>query len=493
MRVGSWVVDLRTITTRTTLGARTEDNLIIFIGVVGLAGWAICASWYPLPALVSLPHLDLGKIPGRSDTLSLTSAAILLLGIVLAYAVGYGALKRAHTVTGTMKAVIVLLVGSSMAANILIYPVGALDVFNYVMQLKVAYHYGANPYLTTFQSFPADPFFEFAFLANIPLFYGPVWLYLSWLPVALTGFHDLLAVLLALKAFNCVLLLLTGLSIFRYHGGGGEGWRAAYLFLANPLVLFEGVANAHNDVMMGLFLVIALLALRLRSVLAVPFLTLSALVKFFTAPLLPLLILATIRQGWTPRPVIASCLLSFSVAVAAFAPVWAGGKAIDGLLHGADASQEMNSASAFSLAREYLRLQGASERLVAATRPAFGILYAAVVAVCLWRVWRGQAIEQCILTAYLAFCALLSLLYPWYLLPAIAVIALRPEAATRTFLFTVTVLGLAYYPLSIWAWSGSGFSTFQVHLFQALLLNLPIVMFLLFWFRGGRRRQPRSL
>ncbi len=488
MRVGSWAVDLRTITTKTPLGARTADNLIILTGVLGLAGWAIWASWYPLPTLVSLPHLDLGKIPDRSDVLSVTTAALLLLGIVLAYAVGYVALKRARTVTGTMKAVIVLLVGSSMAANALIYPVGALDVFNYVMQLKVAYHYGANPYLTTFQSFPADPFSRFAFLASIPLFYGPVWLYLSWLPVALSGFHDLLAVLLALKAFNCVLLLLTGLSIFRYHGGGGEGWRAAYLFLANPLVLFEGVANAHNDVMMGLFLVIALLALRRRSVLAVPFLTLSALVKFFTAPLLPLLILATIRQAWTPRRVIASCLLSVSVVGAAFAPVWADGKAMAGLLHGAEASQTMNSASVFSLAREYLQLQGASERLVAATRLAVGAIYAAVVAACLWWVWRGQAIEQCVLTAYLAFCALLSLLYPWYLLPAIAVIALRPAAATLTFLFVVTVLGLAYYPLSMWAWSGSGFSVFQVHIFQALLLNLPIVVFLLFWFRHGRRR-----
>src|SRR3712207_613682 len=102
-------------------------------------------------------------------------------------------------------------------ANLFVYPVGALDVFNYMIELKLAYGYGENPYLVTFAGYRDDPFALPAFLVDVPLFYGPVWLLAYGLPVAVVGFETIIGLLGALKLFNVGLLALTGLLIYRSH------------------------------------------------------------------------------------------------------------------------------------------------------------------------------------------------------------------------------------------------------------------------------------
>jgi hypothetical protein len=76
------------------------------------------------------------------------------------------------------------------------------------------------------------------------------------------------------------------------------------LFLWNPLVLIESVLGGHNDTcMMFLALVAVWLHLRGWKAGAVVALTLSALVKVITAPLVPLYILMILRRraGWKER------------------------------------------------------------------------------------------------------------------------------------------------------------------------------------------------
>jgi hypothetical protein len=55
---------------------------------------------------------------------------------------------------------------------------------------------------------------------------------------------------------------------------------------------------------------------------------------------------------------------------------------------------------------------------------------------------------------------------------------LRHDRIELAFLLCSSSLGLVYYPLSDWAWSDAGWSASQVHLFQALFLTVPVVMFL---------------
>ena len=56
------------------------------------------------------------------------------------------------------KAGLVGLVVGPAVGSALIYPVGALDVFNYMIELKLAFHYDQNPYLVTFQNYVGDSY-----------------------------------------------------------------------------------------------------------------------------------------------------------------------------------------------------------------------------------------------------------------------------------------------------------------------------------------------
>ena len=232
-----------------------------------------------------------------------------------------------------------------------------------MIELKLAYGYGENPYLVTFAGYRDDPFALPAFLVDVPLFYGPVWLIAYGLPVALVGFETIIGLLGALKLFNLGLLALTGLLIYRSHEDDRAGWLGVYLFLANPLVLFEGVGNAHNDVLMTLFLVAALVAFRRKSVIAGPMFALSALVKLFTIVLAPLLLAVMLRDRWGWRRLALAGSLALLVVVVSVMPFWADGAMVDGLREGTAKSQEMNHVSVLSLAQQAVSTRSVSSGL----------------------------------------------------------------------------------------------------------------------------------
>jgi hypothetical protein len=285
-------------------------------------------------------------------------------------------------------------------------------------------------------------------------------------------------VLLVYKAFNLLLVVLGGLLIYDYQDDERAGWRAAYLFLANPLVLFEAVGNVHNDAMMALFLVAAVLALKRRSWLAMPLLVVSALVKFFTAALIPLFALVMLTRRWDRGRLALAFAFSLVVAVAAVSPFWDGGQMLRGLQRGTNASQEMNHASAFSLVREYLRQQQAAADALSVLRRGFAGLFAVAALLVLWTLQRGRAVEPAMADTLLLFFVLLSLLYPWYLIPALALLALRHDRLGWAYVVAATTLGLLYYPRSVWVWSASHWSVLRIHLYQALFVTAPIVAFL---------------
>jgi hypothetical protein len=384
------------------------------------------------------------------------------------------------------------------AINVLLYPVGALDVFNYLVEIKLTYHYDVNPYLETFKAYRRDSFALPAFLIDTRLFYGPVWLLVSWLPGVVVGYDDVIHSLVAMKVLNAVLLGLTGLTIFRYHGEDERRrWLAVYAFLANPLILFEGLANAHNDVMMTCFLVGALVALRARSGLAGALLAASALVKFFTAALAPLFVAIVLLRRWSWRRIGLAVGLTGAIVVLACSPFWAGGEMVTGLRKGTSASQEMDHVSVYSLAQQYERQRETEDqrsnaafgkRLIGAGKLSsdakerlqrvFGGVFAVVALVLLLGVKRGRPLEAAAVDTLMLFSLLLTNLYPWYLIPVFAVLALRRDALGTWYVLIATGLGLAYYPMYVWAHFNSDWEKLNVHLFLALFLTAPMLFYL---------------
>ena len=495
----------------------SRDAGLFSLAFAVTAAWAILANWYSLPANRDNTHFAFEKLPGQWDSPILRGTLLLFLGLALAYAAGFALLNRPGRLSRRGKLATVLLVVGPGIANLLVYPVGALDAFNYMIELKLTYHYGQNPYLVTFAGYRDDPFALPAFLVDVPLFYGPVWLLTSWLPAAIAGFADFGRQLVALKAFNLLLLGLAAFVIGRAQPDRERGWRAAYLFAANPLVLFEGIGNAHNDVLMSLFLVAALVSLRRRSPLAAPLLALSALVKFFTAAFAPIFLAVALRDRWPWRRLAAAALMTAGATVATAAPWWADGAMLDGLVRGTAKSQEMDHVSPLSLALQSAasrqpppawaapifavalpcpsesgaqlglsptlgddcgpRFLSAAQR-ADAIRLAGRALFAVLALPIAVAVWRGRPPEAAAIDTLVLFSLLLTNLYPWYLIPLVAILALHHDRLGLGYLFVATALGLAYYPAYVFARFDSGWPGLTIHLFLALFLTAPMLVLL---------------
>lgn len=479
------------------LSSYRATMLIVAMSVLGVVCWVVLYGWYSLPGHYDVHDFAFDKIPDHFDSAILRVTTLLFLVISLCYALTYWLLQRLPSIPRGVKQAIVLGVAGVVIVNLLLYPVGALDVYNYIIELKLTFFYHQNPYTTTFQNYTADPAAGFAFFLNVQLFYGPVWLLLSRLPISITGFNDTQHVLLGLKTLNIVLLAVTAVAIYKYQEDDKRGWIGVFLFLANPMILFESVGGAHNDIMMTMFIVLAVLAFKGRSLLAGPLLMLSVLVKFFSASLAPLLLLGMVLQRWRPRWIIACALISLGLLVAAIRPFWDNGKMVSGLSAGTTVAQSLNSASLFSLTREYLRQGSITPQGEGLVQDIFLAIFAVSILVIMWMVWRrGRSLESGLIDTFLLFAVLVSLLTPWYLIPALALIALKRNKAELGYLLVASTLGLVFNTLSVWAWFNSGWIPFQIHLFQGLLLAAPVLgLFLVeitLYVRRDMRRSSRA-
>jgi hypothetical protein len=510
------------------LAMSTADPVLWLLALVSAACWSLFAWWYSLPANETNTHFAFEKIPGGFASPVLRGTLLLFVMLGAIYAGGYFLISRQERLSPGARIAIVAMICLPAIANLFVYPVGALDAFNYMIELKLAYGYGENPYLVTFAGYRDDPFALPAFLVDVPLFYGPVWLIAYGLPVAMVGFETIMGLLGALKLFNLGLLALTGLVIYRSHADDRARWLGVYLFLANPLVLFEGVGNAHNDVLMTLFLVAALVAFRRKSVIAGPMFALSALVKLFTIVLAPLLLAVVLRDRWEWRRLALTGSLALLVVVVSVTPFWADGAMIDGLREGTAKSQEMNHVSVLSLAQQAVSTRSVSSGLAplfaigsdspssipgeSSTLPAWQtktvlrlpsvetrknlvarVCTAVFVAVALGiavAVARGRVMEAGVVDTLLLFSLLVTNLYPWYLIPIVASVALWQNRGGLSYVFVGTTLGLAYYPAYVYARFGSGWGELTLHLFLALFLTVPMLIYLIVGVGGFVFRFP---
>jgi hypothetical protein len=478
---------------------RAREMLFLAVCLAAIGCWGALFRWYGLFENRNNTHFAFEKVRGQFDSPTLRWTLALFVAIAVLYAVGYGLIRRAPRLSRTMKLGIAAAVLGPGAINILLYPVGALDVFNYLIEIKLTYFYDVNPYLETFKAYRHDSFALPAFLIDTRLFYGPVWLLVSWLPGVVIGYDDVIHSLVALKLLNAVLLGLTGLAIYRYHGDDERRrWLAVYAFLANPLILFEGLANAHNDVMMTCFLIGALVALRAKSGWAGVLLAASALVKFFTGVLAPLFVVVALLRRWSWRRIAVAVGLTGAIVVLACSPFWAGGEMVTGLRKGTSASQEMDHVSVYSLAQQYER-QRETERLQSnlafgkrligtpklsaeakeRLQRIFGGLFVVAAMILVFGVKRGRPVEAAAVDTLMLFSLLLTNLYGWYLIPIIAILALRRDRLGTGYLLIATGLGLAYYPMYVWGHFNSGWEKLHVHLFLALFLTVPMLVYLL--------------
>lgn len=201
------------------------------------------------------------------------------------------------------------------------------DLYIYIMRGKVFSFYGQNPYLVPVKDFPGDPFLKFtdpawrSFVQN----YGPLWtsvsILLNWI-----GKNSLDLTLFIYKFYGFlvntfVLFLIYKISAIYCPGKIKE---VILLYAWNPFLLIEFVNNAHNDVLMIFFGVLALYFYYLKKdKFLILCLVLAGLVKYIYWILIPLFLILLFRKGRLNFKLLSvTSLISLFIIVVFYLPFW---------------------------------------------------------------------------------------------------------------------------------------------------------------------------
>jgi hypothetical protein len=144
------------------------------------------------------------------------------------------------------------------------------DVFSYIAYARIGILYHHNPLTTWPTTIIQDPVITYIYWVNQPSAYGPVWAIITcgmqWV-LGLTSPAGLSHMMMALRFWGLMMHLgstyliwsISG-SLQRHRNGLAEErrLRATLAFAWNPLLLFEACVNAHVDVTLLFFILLAI-------------------------------------------------------------------------------------------------------------------------------------------------------------------------------------------------------------------------------------------
>ena len=175
----------------------------------------------------------------------------------------------------------------------LAYPFLSYDIFSYLFDAKIIWHYHQNPYFYAPNHFAGDPWLRFMRWTHRTCPYGPVWLLYTLAP----GFLSLgkfVFNLYFLKIFNGLLFFAAGWLLLKM---GDNDKKVFVYWFFNPFLIMELLVDAHNELLMIVLLFLALFLLEKRRVRwgFLAFLS-SAAVKYISVFLAPLLFIPRGRR-----------------------------------------------------------------------------------------------------------------------------------------------------------------------------------------------------
>jgi hypothetical protein len=410
------------------------------------AAWAL---WVPLlTSNLYLPLLDLGKITGYTWPAALLYLQ-LVLGLYVLYALGYRLVAR-----GAGGLLVVFAFGAFFCVELCgAYPATAADVFGYIAHGRLLAEHRVNPFIVPPAQFPLDPIMPYVAFPHEPSQYGPLWVLLNGgLAIAARG--DLLVEVLLYKAVAAVAHVAgAGLvfSIARRLGAGLPRARAsAYLYLWNPMLLWEMIGNAHNDgVMMLLGLAAAWLFVARIDVLVLPAIAAGALVKIPVMLMAPVLAIGAWRRRRTRA--FEGALLAITLAAVVYHPFWEGPDTLT-VLHRTDLfTASLGSLLRLSLAPG-LGLPDATAIARWTSLGGFGI----VALIAAWRARRAESAQDVLHLAYFTLLGGLLLattwFQAWYVVWPLGLGAALAEPRRHLEVALLSLGGLLQYFVFIYLW-----------------------------------------
>jgi hypothetical protein len=305
--------------------------VFVAVAVCTALVYAVWVTWVPLvPTNLYIPLLDLGKITGYTWPSAALYLAIVLVLFVL-YAVGYGII-----ISGSprVKTWWVFVAGAIFCAELLwVYPATAVDVFGYIASGQLLALHQVNPFVVVPSAYPSDAILGYVAFPNEPSQYGPAWVLLGGAIASLTR-TDLLGEVLVYKLVAALAHLASAAIVFQVARRLGKrqtmARASAYLFLWNPLLLWEMVGNAHNDGLMMLFGLLGVWLFVLgHDALALLAIAAGALIKAPIALIGPVVFVGALRRNWMRA--IEGTLLGLVLAVLMYRPFWEGPQTLTAL------------------------------------------------------------------------------------------------------------------------------------------------------------------
>ena len=420
---------------------------LLAVAVAMALVYAVWTLWVPLlPTNLNTPLLDLGKITGYRWS----SAALYLLIVLLLYglyAYGYRAAARARTWW-------IFVAGAVFSLELIwAYPATAVDIFGYVADGRLLAIHGANPFVVAPSAYPSDSILPFLAYPDEPSQYGPVWVLLSG-GLSLLARLDLLTEVVLYKGLAALAHLVSAAIVYRVAlrltCNHQTARASAYLYVCNPMLLWEMVANGHND---GLMMLPGLCAVWLfvarRNLLVLPAIAVGALVKVPVGLIAPVLFIGVLRRSWARA--VEGGLLAIALAVVVYRPFWAGPDTLTALKRA-----DLFTASLASVMR--LALEPALGITAASTvaRTVSLSAFAAVAVVALWLAVRAEASADVVRAAYLTLLGALLLLttwfQAWYVVWPFALGAALGERRRHLEVALLSLGGLLQYFVFIYLW-----------------------------------------
>ena len=472
--------------------ARSRGLVLLILGAASLICYGSALARFPFLRIYAQPIQNLDKLTNANGWIGLA----LLVGVVslfLGYGAGAVALADSRAESAGRRTpwwLVAIVLGFPLlflVVLLFVFPVTSVDLYDYMFRGRMLVRYEANTFITTPTDFKSDPLFWYTAWRRSVTAYGPLWEGMSWLTAWLAGEKpgvpgtgavpglpgadpvrdaELLRLLLAYKGLSALGFLLCGAAIWLTlrRTAPEYRWLGLFLWLWNPLALWESVAAGHNDAWMAALIVLAVGVLASsadgrskmdntiidppssifkKSIFSFLALTAGGLVKFLALMFGPLLLAAALRRlpGWRARLqlVLAGGLACAALVVLAYAPFWVGAATLRNF---GDRGTLFTSSWLAVLQAKFtlvgvkqvvptLTLLGlivpAEESQALAVSIGLGLLALGVV----WAAWRSwcapQALARHALWLLLWFLFLCNPWFqPWYLLWALALLAIQP-------------------------------------------------------------------
>ena len=248
-------------------------------------------------------------------------AWVCVLTLLLLFYLGY---RHVSTSVDTAQVTRIIIAFSAVfiILTFLTVPYHSTDVFGYINRGWQQYHYAENPYIFRLADTPnwqSDPMLREHWPYN-PNPYGPLFSLIAWGLCAI-GNGNWWLTLALFKFVNVASFVATGW--FIYDGArrlGHSPVLALFTWAWNPLVLLHHIANGHNDVVVGLFVVGAIYTLiRGWYLWTLPAAAAAVLIKFVPALIGPFLLVFLVRKAGFRRTMIGGAI-GLSLALAAAMP-----------------------------------------------------------------------------------------------------------------------------------------------------------------------------